>query len=545
MVTPLRSVALLPILLLTLASCATSEEPSGDEPMPQMEATRLLIRASLDLRGVRPSLEELDAVTADPASLDGLLASFLEDSRFPGRAADLLAPIYRTRVDFYNADPADYGLDPDAEGAAFHSSIGEELLQMVATVAEEDLPYTDLVTSDWSMANEILAKVYPTDYPEGGTGWKKIHYTDDRPAAGALAANSLWWRYPSATNNYNRQRANALSRIFLCNDYLTHAVDFSRTAEDATGASLEEAVVSDPGCVNCHASLDPLASYLYGFWYFDGNTVSAEYHPEREQLWRDLTGVSPAYYGEEGYGLADLGRQIASDNRYVECAVQSVYEAMLRRDSTLEDTDALTAHREAFLTGGLTLRSLFRSVLDDARYRAGDTSAEGAVPFKMASPELLASQVEDLTGYRMKYYGYDMMQTDYVGLRSLAGGVDGYTITRAADRPTASLALVQERLAEGGAAYVVSSDVLLNPAQRRLFGEITFAETPDTGREAMVAQIQSLHRRIFGNMVTAEGEEVAAALALWSDLYTAEGDIPAAWMGLLSFLLRDPDFLLY
>ena len=45
--------------------------------------------------------------------------------------------------------------------------------------------------------------------------------------------------------------------------------------------------------------------------------------------------------------------------------------------------------------------------------------------------------------------------------------------------------------------------------------------------------------------VTADGEEVEAALSLWSDLYTVERDTRAAWAGVLSALLRDPDFLLY
>ena len=38
---------------------------------------------------------------------------------------------------------------------------------------------------------------------------------------------------------------------------------------------------------------------------------------------------------------------------------------------------------------------------------------------------------------------------------------------------------------------------------------------------------------------------MTANLALWEELYQAEGDPAAAWAGLLSVLLRDPDFLFY
>jgi hypothetical protein len=61
----------------------------------------------------------------------------------------------------------------------------------------------------------------------------------------------------------------------------------------------------------------------------------------------------------------------------------------------------------------------------------------------------------------------------------------------------------------------------------------------------MVAQIQRLHLRLFGHTIAADGPEVEGNLGLWSELYAADGDAGAAWRGLLSALLRDPDFVLY
>jgi len=42
-----------------------------------------------------------------------------------------------------------------------------------------------------------------------------------------------------------------------------------------------------------------------------------------------------------------------------------------------------------------------------------------------------------------------------------------------------------------------------------------------------------------------DGEEVEANLALWQELYAINRDADEAWAGLLTALLRDPDFLLY
>jgi hypothetical protein len=183
-------------------------------------------------------------------------------------------------------------------------------------------------------------------------------------------------------------------------------------------------------------------------------------------------------------------------------------------------------------------------VLASPEYRAGSTDEAGYVPKKMVTPDLLASQVEDLTGFRWTQGGWDLMKSDMVGFRTLAGGADGYYVTENADSANATILLVQERLAEAAAAYVVDEDSA-NRDEARLFTEIDFSETPDTNRDAMVRQIQALHLRIFGRTVAADSAEVEANLALWSDLMEVERDTTMAWTGVLSALLRDPDFLIY
>jgi len=304
--------------------------------------------------------------------------------------------------------------------------------------------------------------------------------------------------------------------------------------------------------MNCHNTLDPLASNLFGFWWYEQNSpVEANhYHPERERLWETTTGTPPSYYGTDEDGLGQLGWSIAEDPRFPECAVEQVSRLLLRRDLTLDDTDALNQHREDFLNGGMTLRALFKSVTEDPSYVAGAAGdnggdAEGAVPVKMATPDLLAHEVEDLTGFRWTYSGADMLGSDSTGVRTLAGGVDGATVTAVATQPNATVLLVQERLAEGAAAYAVSTEQAEDAADRKLFTEIDFTETPDTGNDAMVAQIQALQRRVLSREVDADGEEVAANLALWQQIYDATGSVTDAWTGLLSALLRDPDFLFY
>jgi hypothetical protein len=528
----------------TFAPVATeAPAPAVDEAIPEMSATRLLERASLDLRGIRPSIDELDAVEADPDSVDASIDSFLQEERFGARVRSMFAEIYLTRQDSWYVSAADYGLE-DEPGWA--DAVGDEPLRILSTIAEEDLPYTDIVTADWTMADEQLGAAWPLDYPHGATGWQKVHYTDGRPVAGVLTTNGMWWRYMSNGSNANRGRANAVSRILLCSDYLTRPIEFDRNVNLLDEGAVTEAVKTNEGCLGCHATLDPMASYYWGFYYYfyDSAVDTTGYHAEREHLWSTVTETAPAYYGATGYTLEDLGEQIAADPRLTACVVEQVFGLLNRRSVQLDDTAALLAHQEAFAAGGNTLRPLFASVMAGPEYRSGATDEARYTPVKMVSADQLASQVEDLTGFRFTYAGYDMLGTDTYGLRTLAGGVDGVYNTSPASQPTATMLLVQERLAEGAAAYVAEAD-RADLDHARLFTEISFAETPDTGRDAMVTQIQRLHLRIFGQRVAEDGPEVAANLELWQDLYAAGHDTQAAWAGLLSVLLRDPAFLLY
>ena len=424
---------------------------------------------------------------------------------FPDRVRDLFATIYLTRMDYYYVTAADFGL---SDQPGFVASVGEEPLRVLAKIAEDDLPYSDVVTADWTMADENIGRAFPTDYPADGTGWQQVHYTDGRPAAGVLSTNGLWWRYMTNTSNLNRGRANAISRIFVCNDYLSHPIEFDRDVNLLDSDALSDALKNNEGCVACHSTLDPLASYLFGFYYLDYTSKldTTWYHPEREQMWRSTNEVEPGYYGEPGYSLSDLGVQIASDTRLPECLAEQTFELLLQRDAELADTQTLSDNREAILDGGFTVRAAVRAVVLSDEYARG-VAPDGTFAAKMLTVDQLGSVLEDLTGFRFTYAGYDLLGSDSYGVRTLAGGVDGVYATKPADQPTATSSLVLERVGQAAAWYVTEHD-RDNADDRRLFTEITFRETPDSDRDAMVAQIQALHLRLFGDRIEADGPEV-------------------------------------
>ena len=446
---------LAPLLLVLSCGGKTDEIP----PMP---ANELLTRMSLDLRGVRPTVEEYASLEAEPQLVEQLMESYLEDDRFGERVRSLFSEIYLTRAENYYFDVDDFPQLADVTNSEFLDSIGEESLYVLDEVATNDLPLTELVVADWTMANPITAAIWPVEYPADGTGWQRSRYTDGRPTAGLLSTNSLWWRYTSTSSNMNRKRANAVSRMFLCHDYLARPIEFDRSVSILDEESINNALQTNPGCVGCHVSLDPLAAYFFGYWAFNDDVPDevSFYHPDRERLWSSYLGVSPAYYGEPGYSLSELGAQIASDPRFSKCLTKQSFELLLRRSATVEDERALEAHRLYMLNNGMTLRSVFRAIMMSDVYRAGRTDIEGAVPRKMVTPEMMASQIEELTGFRfVDHDGFDQLSEDSRGFLTLAGGADGYYVTQHATSPNATVLLVQERLAEAAAEYAATSTV--------------------------------------------------------------------------------------
>ena len=316
-------------LLLLCMACGTnpSTPPPTREPgtapsaavvpySTSLDAPRLLRRISLDLRGVLPSTEELDHVESQPEAVWNYRDAWLADPRLEGRLVQLLAERWHTRVDDFLVQYLDYQALASEPGQLlrFERSVGEEPLRLLARIAVSDRPWTDVVTTDHTMADERLASIWPLERQDG-TGWQVASYTDGRPAAGVLATNGLWWRYYTTRSNANRARVAAISRLLVCEDYAARTITFAEDDALAAGADLEDALQESPYCQGCHAGLDPIAAALYGFW--SANEYQTDeidtYHPERERLGSTVLGVQPAWYGDPVAGLHELGAHIASD----------------------------------------------------------------------------------------------------------------------------------------------------------------------------------------------------------------------------------------
>ena len=492
---------------------------------------QVLNRASIDIRGRRPSRDEFNRLATSPERLDEMLDEFLDDPGFPDSVADLFSRALRNRSDSYQ------GVDDEAgpgQTSTYQQSAADEPLMLIRHIVKNELSYDEFLEADYTFANHDLASLWHmTGYDAQTGGWQRVRYADDRPAAGFLSQTSPFLRFVNNDGNFNRGRANAMSRILLCSDFLKIPVDFPRDLDLSDENAIDNAISTNVACTSCHTQLDPIASFfsVYPEPDADNGEVGIRYRPDNAEDWIENTGKRPAFYGREGNDLADLARFIREDSRYLRCAVSRVYEGLLDRPATSDDSAAITQHLEAFEEGGRTFTALYRSVLSDPLYRGRNQDARSATGAKMLSPELLQRVVTHLTGFHAKIEGVDIMRHEE-GLRILGGGLSAFSGDYPSRTANVTRVLVHGRLAEAAALYVVTQS---NAQAETLVADMDVAPSS--------SDIERLFQTILGRGPTPQ--DLSDFNELFEMIQDESGDFQLAHAALISVLLRDPEFIIY
>jgi hypothetical protein len=540
---------LIGFVLLACGGAAPETEvkplPLHEQELVSLEAPRLLRRMSLDLRGVLPSVEDLNEVEANPAALEQIWPNYLTEPNFEERLVELFAEQWLTRVDGFNVSIEDYFLASSLQ-SEFVRSVGEEPMRILARVATTDRPWTDVATWDHTMANSMLEKVWPLEREEGD-GWQPARWVDGRPAAGVLSSNGLWWRYYTTPFNYNRTRAAAVSKLLLCEDYLERPVAFSSAPSILDEEGTEDAIRNVEACKSCHSTLDPIASALFGFWWFElyDPAEMEHYHPDREPMGELELGVKPGFVGQPLQGLQDLGQAISEDPRLVECAVEQSFIAFMRRQPTLHDFGRLQRLKSAFVAGELRYLELMTALLQEPAYRIGTFSAEASSATRerenvdrLLSPAQWERAVEDLTGFLWTEDDWDHLRNDGFGYRVLMGGVDGDGVDSPATSLSVSMLLVIKRLAQQAAYHVVQRDLVKDDDETLLHRDWLELSDEDDLKDA----IGELHWRLVARRASQDDLEALMSL-FWS--VEAESNAASAWQSVLTVLFRGSDFVSY
>jgi hypothetical protein len=567
---------------VTVAAPLRALAPASELELLTPEAH--LLRVAVALRGARPTAAELAAVRADPSAIAGIVDGYLAAPEFGALVRDVWNEALLLRVDINRfVLPAVGPLAERGSEAEYLRDVSEEPLRLIEYVAVNDRPFSEIVTADYAIASELSIAVWgatPMTADAGArlpAGWQKVAWDSGQPMAGILSSGALWLRHPSNGTNNHRGQAEVVSEALLCSGFLERDVPLFNNIDLSNEEVVKTALTTDPGCVSCHQTLDPLASHFFGFPRAAPGTVRKAYGPGgecvnpergacyplgeyREKLagqWRKKTGRAPNFFGLPSQDLRTLAAQIAEDPRFSMCAARRFYGYLMQVDpDDLPDASA-AALQDVFIAGGLQVKPLVKAIVlsDDFRAvgaRAGSAAA-GLVGRKTTRPEQLGRLVADLTGFTWTatpgaggkgkgkagkgndYGEVALLGSDRFGYRAMAGGVEGFQVTEPSFAYNPTRMLVLQTLAAEAAAFVVEQDFAAAQGKRRLLREIEEAET---GAPAVRAQIAALYERVLGERVSAESAEVDAAHALFTRGLASGAR--RGWTLVLTALLQDP-----
>lgn len=539
-----------------------------------------LLRASMALRGIRPTLLDIEAVEADPLALEGIVRGYAETPEFLEMIRDLHAEMLLIRADTQPILPSE-GLLEGYNAGQIYGAMNGAALELVSHLVANNRPYTEIVTADLMLTNELLAMTYglPFDRELAATTeeeWQVTRWADGRPQSGILSDTALWLRFTSNGNNFHRGRANTIARTFLCEEFATRDIVTDTGVDLSDPLAVSTLVSTNPNCIACHQALDPLAAVMWGFKddlvptavdqayrVYDCEGEAEDYcyplrfyNPKNEDRYLDWNLPPPAYYGTPVANLEDLGNLIADDTRFHQCTARRFFAYLTENRMDDVPFETVLKFEDAFEASGYSAKELAIQVALSDEFKT--LHAENGGPAIWAGlqtirPEQYGRTIADLTGFTFLidpgceggcWGTTNVANNDLNGYRSMMGGIDGYQVTRPAHTPIPTKILAMARFAEEAAGYVVPRDFdQVDPALRMLLSGV---ERDTTDEAAVRQQMADLHLRIFAERIPVDDPEIDASYALWKTTgLDATGSAEEAWKLLLAAYLQDVRMMFY
>lgn len=572
--------------LETPSSCEegdlTEEFFDGVELLDERATLR---KATLALAGRLPTIDEdrrvqegswealdaiLDEVMTDPVFYDRLREiyndKFLTDRYYGGtQALDLLDYEEDDNGNPGGDFPDTYWFDglPDGEReqAAEYSNNGvaRQPLELLVHIVKNNLPYTELLTADYTMVNPFSAKslgvdatfANPDDYNE---------YVAARipglPHAGALTSAVFLNRFPTTDTNRNRHRSRMLYEFFLATDVQA----LGNRPVDATAITGHNATLNNPECTICHEVIDPVAGSFKN-WDDQGR-----YRPPEQGWFPDMLppgfGESQMPADNDQAALQWGVREIVQDPRFALSAVYIMFEGLsgqkpLSEPDNPDDADYLGGIEAAktqravfndiaqqFTDANYELKLVVKEIIKSPYYRAYNYEAigldedaaqarvyelENVGMGRLLTPEQLHRKITAVAGFEWTTNPED--GTDYLlsedQYMTLYGGLNSDDIISRVTEPNGIMANVAKRMANQMACRATPFDFSKPASERILFPLVETTMQPEdlngfeipSASSAIRNNIQFLVSRLWGEYLDAGDPEIERIYQLFLDVW--------------------------
>ncbi len=562
-----------------------------------------------------PSTDEINAVdTATDqaeidAALDPIMDGLMAEDAFYTRIQEIYNDLLLTNKEAMNRGNVSDRFDLDAFANRDYyednfsgnnlSDLREDTnygiarapVELVRYVIENDRPFTEIVTADYTMINPYSAVIYNNNAGDpsfrfDSDGNRANHDRDDFrpvsnvrqsdntlvPAAGVLGTHAFLARYPSTNTNVNRKRARYVFEYFLGIDIESLA---ARDGLDLNNVMGDVPTYEDPQCTVCHDVMDPVAGL------FTNRDNEGEYDTNNTfQHTRTTNGVPrmvPAGYtmapadelpgAQEDTALQWLGGRIAQDDRFADRTVRTIFRGITGIDVTTAATTAfINTTKNRFVSSGFNMRVLVKDIVASDWYLARNLAAgENPASYadigagRLVTAEELDRKITSLAGSGYQWQGPNSNS----GLRGrhylLYGGIDSDEVILRTTDPTSLIDGIQQRIGNQVACQRVADD-LYNSGPLFPFADETDVPDGGAGENAIRQNLQFLHRYLLGEDLPVSDPEISSALQLFQDV-RAEGEtaIPSQcrgggsstdtngtilpWMAVVTYLLTDYRFV--
>gem|GEM_PF-2053071 len=249
-------------------------DASAPDGVRLLDPQATLRKASLLLLNRIPTAAERAAVDSDETlrqTLRGMMAGdalhgFAERAGFERFLSNGAAGLYGSRGLSRDDYPALTGLSRTERGQ-LHDAVRHQPVHLLSYIVDNERPWSEIVTADYTMANPIIGRVMGAEPISGSFAGEdqfvparqaRISARIDKPFphAGVLTTHAWLSRFPTTDTNRNRHRSKSVFKQFLGIDIEALG---QRPLDDSNNGDFLVPTLESPACLVCHTSMDPVA----------------------------------------------------------------------------------------------------------------------------------------------------------------------------------------------------------------------------------------------------------------------------------------------